>query len=155
MPSPLIIRPLGPSDREALAAAFERLGAESRYRRFLSAMPALTESQLRHLTEVDQRDHVALAAVADGEIVGVARFVRLDGADAEPAIAVIDQYQGTRVGTALMAALADRARDEGVTRYQVTLLACNEIMLRLLARSGDVRCSPLGAEIEATVDLGR
>src|ERR1044071_6508070 len=91
----IFIRPLGAADHQALNTAFERLGAESRYRRFLSAMPSLTASQLRYLTEVDQRRHVALAAVdASDGIVGVARFFRLERSDAEPAIAIVDDYQG-------------------------------------------------------------
>ena len=153
MPSSLIIRPLDPKDREALAAAFERLGQQSRYRRFLSPVPRLTDAQLRYLTEVDQRDHVALVAVADGDIIGVARFVRLDGSDAEPAIAVIDQWQGSGIGTALMAALADRARDQGVKRYRATVLAENEAVLRLLAGAGELRYTAAGPEIQATVEL--
>ena len=95
--SKVVIRPLRRGDRPALIAAFERLGVRSRFRRFLGPMPSLSEIQLRHLTEVDQRDHVALVAVdatSGSGIVGVARFVRLaDGTDAEPALAVVDDWQ--------------------------------------------------------------
>jgi GNAT superfamily N-acetyltransferase len=140
-------------DRDALVAAFERLGEESRYRRFLSAMPRLTETQLRFLTDVDQRDHVALAAVDGTDIVGVARFVRLNGSDAELAIAVIDDWQAKGIGTALLAALAERAREQGVTRFVAFMLGRNQPMLRLLAQIGDLHWSAAGAEIQATVDL--
>src|SRR3954463_11507636 len=106
----IVIRPLSAADRHALGTAFERMGDETRYRRFLSAMPRLSESQLRFLTDVDQRRHVAVAAVDASEgIVGVARFIRIDGSDAEPAIAIVDDHQGRGLGTALMATLVERA----------------------------------------------
>ena len=58
--------------------AFERLGAESRQRRFLSPKQQLTGRDLAYLTEVDHVRHVALGAIEerDGQAVGVARFVR-------------------------------------------------------------------------------
>ena len=52
------------SDRELLLRGFERLSAESRYRRFLAPMPHLTEGMIRYLTEIDHRDHEELLAVA-------------------------------------------------------------------------------------------
>jgi GNAT superfamily N-acetyltransferase len=150
----VLIRPLCAADRHALGTAFERMGAESRYQRFLSATPRLTESQLRYLTEVDQRDHVALAAVdpTDG-IVGVARSIRLEGADAEPAIAVVDDYQGRGLGTELIAALVDRSREQGVKRYCATVLADNAPMLRLLRGIGEMRSSRAGTALQVTVDF--
>jgi GNAT superfamily N-acetyltransferase len=154
--SRVVIRPLEGADRRALSAAFERLGEESRYRRFLCATPRLTESQLSYLTEVDQHDHVALAAVDatfGSGIVGVARFVRLGGPEAEPAIAVVDDCQGRGLGTALIAALVDRSREQGVTRYRATALAHNVPVLRLLGAIGTLRSSAAGATLLVTVDL--
>lgn len=49
------------SDRELLLRGFERLSAESRYRRFLAPMPHQTESMIRYLTEIDHRDHEAVS----------------------------------------------------------------------------------------------
>src|SRR4051812_47092444 len=150
----VIIRPLCAADRQALSGAFERMGSESRYRRFLSAMPSLSESQLRFLTEVDQRRHVALAAVdVEDGILGVARFIRLTGSAAEPAISVVDDCQGRGLGTALMARLVDRACEQGVTPFRATVLAENEPMLRLLRSIGELRSSRVGPALEVTVDL--
>jgi RimJ/RimL family protein N-acetyltransferase len=151
---PIVIRPLCAADQEALRTAFARLGDESRYRRFLTAVSTLTPAQLRYLTDVDQRDHVALAAVEDGYgIVGVARFIRLEAHEAELAIAVVDAHQGQGLGGDLLAALAKRARDQGVTRFHATVLADNARMLRLLSRLGEVRCQTEGAALHVTVDL--
>ena len=135
--SQVVIRPLRRGDRPAFTRPSSAWGA-SRYRRFLGPMPSLTESQLRHLTDVDQRDHVALAAIdatSGSGIVGVARFIRLADADVEPALAVIDDWQARGLGTVLLAALVRAARAQGVRRFQAYVLADNVDMLRLWAGS--------------------
>ena len=78
------VRPIEPSDSDRLRRGFERLSDESRYRRFLSPVAQLSESQLRYLTDVDHRDHEALIAIApeSDDAVAVARFVRTSAASA-------------------------------------------------------------------------
>jgi GNAT superfamily N-acetyltransferase len=141
--SRLVVRPVRPDDRALLLAGFERLGPESRYRRFLSPMPELTEDAVTYLTDVDHHDHEALAAIdpTTGDGVGVARFVRCAGRPdtAEAAVAVIDDWQGRGVGTALLDLLAQRARAEGIVRFTALLLAQNREMLELLEALGPVR----------------
>src|SRR5664279_2996756 len=70
------------SDRQLLLRGFARLSPESRYRRFLAAMPELSEEMVRYLTEIDHHDHEAIVALDErtGEGIGVARYVR----DPEP-----------------------------------------------------------------------
>jgi len=60
--SRLVVRPVRPDDRALLLAGFERLGPESRYKRFLAPMPELTDDVVAYLTSVDHHDHEALAA---------------------------------------------------------------------------------------------
>src|SRR3989442_4956275 len=103
-------RPLGPGDGPLLTAGFERLSPESRYHPFLAPVPRLTPALLAFLTDVDHVNHFALAALVaeDGseQAVGIARFVRLDDrAAAEPAVTVIDPYQGRRIGGVVLHAL--------------------------------------------------
>src|SRR5918911_725386 len=88
----LDIRPLASSDRKRLAVAFARLSEDTRRRRFGALARRLGERDLDRLTHLDHHDHEALAAVAGGRIVGVARYIRLphDPASAETAIAVQD-----------------------------------------------------------------
>lgn len=141
--SSVLVRPVRPDDRELLLAGFERLGPESRYKRFLAPMPELTDDVVAYLTSVDHHDHEALAAIdpATGEGVGVARFVRLaERPDtAEAAVTVIDDWQGRGVGTILLGLLAERARAEGIVRFTALLLAENRDMLELLEALGSVR----------------
>ena len=50
------------ADRELLLRGFERLSSESRYRRFLVPVAALTDEMVRYLTEIDHHDHEAMIA---------------------------------------------------------------------------------------------
>ena len=135
----LTIRPVQPADKGLLAGAFARLSDESRYRRFFSPVHELDAKQLAYLTELDHHDHEALLALdaRDGACVGVARFVRVAPAVAEPAVVVADQWQHRGLGTALLERLADRARAVSVTRFSAVVLAQNRDAIRLLERLGD------------------
>jgi GNAT superfamily N-acetyltransferase len=137
------VRPIEPGDKLDLVAAFERLSDTSRYHRFLSPHPQLSKGELRYLTEVDHRDHEALVAFdpATGEGVGVARYVRDRdrAASAEIAVAVTDEWQGRGVGTTLLHALADRARQEGIRHFTALMLAENGAMAHLLGDLGKTR----------------
>lgn len=137
------VRPIEPGDRSALARGFERLGPESRYRRFHSPIDRLTDAQLDYLTKIDHADHEALAAFHDGEIVGVARYVRTEpGPRAEVAVTVGDDWQGRGVGRTLLDLLTARAREEGVETFTAQVLGGNLPMVELLSSLGEVRASP-------------
>jgi len=154
----LEIRPIAPDDKQALLDGFERLSEQSRYRRFLAPHGALTPEEVRYFTEVDHHDHEALVAVepATGEGVGVARYVRFadDPTTAEVAVAVIDDWQRRGVGTRLMNELAQRAREEGITRFSGLVLADNDVMLNLLRELGEVNVGEIEAgAVNVTVEL--
>jgi RimJ/RimL family protein N-acetyltransferase len=155
--STLQVRPLGPDDREALRRGIEALSPDSRYKRFLSAAPRVTESQLRYLTEVDHHDHEALVAMTDqGDPTGVARFVRLgeEPDAAEVAVAVNDDWHGRGVASGLLRLLADRAREEGIARFTATALAENQVVIELLEELGAAHVTPAGnGTVEMRIEL--
>ena len=138
----LLIRPISPEDKAALAAAFERLSPESRYRRFFAPLERLSTRDLVYLTELDHHNHEALVAVEPGTewIVGVARYVRAEDPDeAEVAVVVADPWQGLGVGSALLERLVERARAEGIGQFVAIVLSENEEaleMFRSLAPDG-------------------
>ena len=152
------VRPIAGTDKELIRQGFARLSPESRYRRFLSSMPALDDRALAYLTELDHHDHEALIAldVESHEGVGVARFVRdsAEPASAEVAVTVVDDWQGRGLGTALLGELADRAREEGVRRFTALVLAENRNMLGMLGELGAARVVDREqGTVELAVDL--
>ena len=151
------VRPIEPSDGEAVVAAFERLSDESRYRRFLGPVERLGPSMLRYLTEVDHSDHEALAAFEPGgDLIGVGRYVRDadDPGAAEAAVTVADDWQSRGLGTALTALIAERALEEGIGTFTASMLAENREMFELLASVGSVAVtSREGGTVEVAVAL--
>ena len=142
--TPVVIRSIGPADRDALRDGFHRLSPEAIYHRFFQTKTELSDAELRYLTELDFRTHVALVATAqvDGrdQIVAVARFVRVvrpaAGDRAEIAFVVGDEYQHRGIGTLLMAQLAGIARELGYTAFEAEVLPDNYPMLRVFEHSG-------------------
>src|SRR5438132_10145045 len=124
--TPVRLRLLRRADREKLVAAFDRLSPESRYRRFFTAMPRLPEKLLRSLLDIDGWNHLAIGAEtvttdpAAAEGVGIARFIRLkdEPAVAEAAVTVVDHMQRRGLGKLLVSALAQAARERGITRFR-------------------------------------
>ena len=138
----VLIRPIRPQDKAALATGHALLSPETQRLRFLAPKPRLTSTDLRYLTEVDGHDHVALVAfLADQPdvIVAVGRFVRLaeDPLAAEFAIVVGDELQGAGLGTELAQRLAAEAREHGIRRFTATILSENVAVRRLLDHISD------------------
>jgi GNAT superfamily N-acetyltransferase len=137
------VRLIDQRDRERLRRGFERLSAESRYRRFFSPTPRLTEAMLSRLVETDGTSRVAIGAErlrplplrwlpADG--AGVARFIRFADRPeaAEIAVTIVDEWQGRGLGRLLLDALAGVAYDRGIRRFVAYLQPDNERMKALL-----------------------
>jgi RimJ/RimL family protein N-acetyltransferase/nucleotide-binding universal stress UspA family protein len=153
--SSVVIRQLGPEDRELLRAGFARLSERSRYLRFQTPLPELSDQQLSYLTAVDHHDHEALVALSpeDDDAIGVARFIRISERDAECAIVVADDWQNRGLGSALLERLVDRAHEEGVERFTALVLAENIDALRLLERLGDTVRHSQGSQLELEIEL--
>ena len=113
---------------------FGRLSAESIYRRFFSPVTD-AEQFVRLVLRGDRHDRAAVAAVENGELVGVAQYSRRPGAaEADLAIMVADAWQRQGLGTRLVAALAERARSQGIDRFVVDVQGDNYGSQRLLRR---------------------
>lgn len=133
----VLIRPIEPGDKARLAAGLARLSQETIQRRFLATKPRFSPAELRYLTEVDGRDHIALVAVLADDpdaLVAVARCVRLPDrpGTAEMAVVVGDPVQGQGLGRRLGRQLADEARRVGVRRFAATMLGENVPAQRLM-----------------------
>jgi GNAT superfamily N-acetyltransferase len=134
--SSIEMRAVRATDVALLADGFARLSPRSRRLRFLTGKDTLTPSELRHLTDVDHRDHVAIGAVdrTDGRGVGIARFVRSSRCPtaAEVAVTVVDDWHRRGVGTELLARLALRARAAGIHSFTALVATENMAMIGLL-----------------------
>ena len=133
----LSVRPISPSDGDALVRFHEGLTNETARLRFFILHPHLTPNEVERFTHVDHHDREALVVLDGAQILAVGRFDRLPGTDdAEVAFVVADEWQGHRVGTYLLEQLAHRARAEGVTRFVAEMLSENHRMRQVFGRSG-------------------
>jgi RimJ/RimL family protein N-acetyltransferase len=143
-----VVVPLLPANREALQQEYEHLSPETRFARFLTAVPGLRDKMLDRLVDdVDGVDHVALVLLVlteDGtELpVGLARIIRYpdDPTAADVAVTVVDEWQGRGVATALLEVLM-RRRPKGVERIVTVINAGNSSSLAMLRRLGEVEVS--------------
>lgn len=130
------IRPITPDDTDRLAAFHRSLSDETVYFRFFAPYPELTERDLHRFTHVDHVDRVALVATVGGQLVGVGRYDRVDGTDAEVAFVVRDDHQGRGLGSVLLEHLAAAARERGVRRFVAEVLPTNRRMLSTFEEAG-------------------
>jgi RimJ/RimL family protein N-acetyltransferase len=139
--APVVIRPIRPDDKGMLSDGLRRLSLQSVQRRFLTPKRSFSRAELRYLTEVDGRDHVALVAEnpctdPSRRLIAVARFVRhRDAPDAaEVAVTVADEWQGRGLGSVLGAHLSHLARNRGIRRFTATMASENTPAHRLMAK---------------------
>jgi RimJ/RimL family protein N-acetyltransferase len=154
----VLVRPVRPDDRELFVAGWERMSAESRYRRFMSYKKKLSDRELDFFTHLDHDRHEAIGAidVETGEGVGVARMHRSESDPelAEAAVTVVDDWQGRGLGGLLLRRLTDRAQELGVRRFEATLFTNNRAMLSLFQRLGCTRAQRQGLDVlEIDVEL--
>ena len=88
-------------------------------------------------TQIDYRREMALIAIVEEEDgprqIGVTRYaINPDETSCEFAIVVSDRVQNQGIGTRLMKALMDAARDHGLDRIEGTVLKHNAPMLDLM-----------------------
>ncbi len=136
----ILIRPIRADDKRMLEDGLRQLSDESVHRRFLTPKSSFSRTELRYLTEVDGRDHVALVAEYPGHpvrrLIAVGRFVRLqdDPEAADVAIVVADEWQRRGVGSVLSDQLAAEARGRGIRRFSATMAADNVAAHKLMRK---------------------
>jgi GNAT superfamily N-acetyltransferase len=142
LPAPtLTIRAVRHGEAGLVDRVFAGLGEQSRYQRFHGPKPRLGAAERAHLSAVDDRDHLAVVALApDGAPLGLARCIRLrdDRATADLAAEVVDEHQRQGIGMALVARLARRAAHAGIERLSATVLAETGLQRALLRRGWQV-----------------
>lgn len=135
----ILFRPIRADDKRFLEDGLRQLSDESVHRRFLSPKRSFSRAELRYLTEVDGRDHVALVAEHPGPVrrlIAVGRFVRLpdDPEAADVAIVVSDDWQRRGLGSLFAKRLARSAQRRGIRRFTATMSSDNVAAHKLMAR---------------------
>ncbi|MEX1038650.1 MAG: GNAT family N-acetyltransferase [Acidimicrobiia bacterium] len=129
------LRPIVPSDAPLLVAGLSGLSESSRFARFGVGIDSLSKQELKYLTELDHRSHVAWGAMIGGEPAGVGRYVVIpEEGCAELALTVADKFQRQGLGRALFDALTAVARHDGVPSFCFEVASSNEAVKRLLRR---------------------
>ena len=154
----LTYRPLRAGERRPVLEVFEGLSDRSKRSRFLGAKPRLLESDLRYLVDVGccGREAVVARDPGTGQSVGLARFVKDDGApEAEVAFEVVDAWQGNGIGRRLLTELAEKARRQGILRLRAVTTHDNRASIALMRGVGEVLAERRrGPELELVVRLG-
>jgi RimJ/RimL family protein N-acetyltransferase len=141
------IRPWQREDFELLAAAAPRLSERTLWLRFWGAVPTLPASYLRSTADRWPYMWDAVAALDGDELVGWAEYGRYPDAPqtADVAVCVVDSEQGHGIGSALLAALIERARGAGLVSVHADIAPYNERARRGWVRvtGGEARTLPL------------
>ena len=131
------LRPIVPSDADALLAFHGRMSERTRYLRYFGAYPQIPPKDLKRFTTVDHHDRVAFVALLGDDIVAVARYERIDhGPSAEVAFVVEDRHQSRGLGPIFLEHLAAAAREVGIERFVAEVLAENSAMLGVFRAAG-------------------
>ncbi|GLZ14019.1 hypothetical protein Acsp04_42540 [Actinomadura sp. NBRC 104425] len=128
------IRPYGAHDEQRLLRMARRLSRRSLYHRFFAGVPHLPDGYVRSLRTLDHWDREAVAAVLDGELIGIAEYVR-DTArpcHADLAVLVADAWQRHGLARILVTCLAELALRRRITVFRADLLLENREALAAL-----------------------
>jgi GNAT superfamily N-acetyltransferase len=154
----LEVRPVQPQDAAAVATFVERLSDITRYRRFHAPLRRPTAAQLAGIVDVDHHDRETLLALLPGRrgtIVALAQYLRIEPDVADMAVVVADRWQRQGIGSALVAQLAEAAREEGIRRFAATVLADNPAPTRLARTlSPALEATGHGTTIDLRIPLG-
>ncbi len=135
------IRPIRPEDASIEANFVRDLSPESKYFRFMQGLNELTLDMLVRFTQLDYNRELALIAVLEkpGEEteLAVARYAtNPDGESCEFALVVADAWQHKGIGSSLMTALIEAARQCGFKTMTGEILSGNNSMLELAGNLG-------------------
>ena len=132
----VLLRAALPEDAARLERMFYRLSPETIHLYTFVAAPRQPHwaARLGALARTDGADHYALVALADGEVVGVARYDRgADPEEAEFGILIEDAWQRRGLGRLLMTRLVEEASRHQVSTFMARILGENRRALRLVA----------------------
>jgi acyl-CoA synthetase (NDP forming)/GNAT superfamily N-acetyltransferase len=139
------IRPIRPDDADLLVDFYSRVSDQSKYYRFFSPMPQLSERDVSRFTHVDHVLRVAFVMLLSGRMIALGSYegTPSDGAPgsfpaevAEVAFLVEDAQQGRGIGQLLLEHLAQAGRERGIERFVAEVLPDNHRMIQTFRDAG-------------------
>ena len=130
------IRPIVPADADLLVQFYARVSDRSKYYRFFSPMPNLSERDVKRFTVVDHDHRVALVMVLQNQMIAVGRYDVIGDGEAEVAFLVEDQHHGRGIAQLLLEHLAQAARERGIERFIAEVLPDNQAMIHTFRDAG-------------------
>lgn len=137
----IFLRPIKPTDEEAMAELFYSFSRETVYYRFFSYLKAMPHEKVAKFVNVDYENEMAIVALikkaGTETLIGSARYyVDKSTGLAEYAIAVKDDWQNRGVGIALFEHLIRVAKAKGIKGFVGYVLDTNTRAYRLMTRTG-------------------
>jgi len=136
----VFLRPVRDADLSHANEFFARLSDQTKYFRFMTPTPALTEETLAQFVDAlhQARAAVVVAVVEHGheqELVGGGRLVPVKRrGTCEFALTIVDDWQGRGVGTVVLREVVRLARQLGYRRIEGSVLTINAKMLKVAQR---------------------
>lgn len=152
----IVLHAVSPDDRVCIARSFEQLSPASRQSRFLMPMKKLDGQMLDYLTAIDGSRHLAVAASADDEPVGLARCVRLEDEPdtAEIAVTVLDDWQRRGVAPVLVTELARWADAVAIRKFRALFGYDNRAIAKLIGAAGIPLIPDGNGMLRADIEVG-
>lgn len=152
----VVVRALGPDDRDAVLALHQGLDERDRYFRFFGPMPPRVIDLVLGIVAPTDARHASMGAFLGSVLLGVAHYeVLADPTEAEVALAVSGTVQAHGVGTLVLEHLVSVARHHGVRRFIAEVLTENTRMLRVFHDCGlpvGMRCDGSVTHVELVLD---
>ena len=133
------IRPIRPEDAALLVEFYGRVSDESKYYRFFSPMPKLSDRDVKRFTQVDHARRVALVVLLQGRMIAVGRYdadPATDEPEAEVAFLVEDEHHGRGIAQLLLEHLAQAGRERGIEQFHAEVLPDNQRMIQTFRDAG-------------------
>ncbi len=130
------LRPIRPEDAALMVEFYSRVSDESKYFRFFSPMPTLSDKDVHRFTHVDHHDRVALVVELGEQMIAVGRYDVVKPGEAEVAFLVEDRHQGRGIAQLLLEHLAAAGRERGIERFVAEVLPDNQKMIGTFRDAG-------------------
>ncbi len=129
-----------PEDGELLIEAVHKLDPESVYLRFFGPKKEISPAELKRIREADFVARVILLCTAQQNgreiVIASGTYARADGATAEVAFIVEEDYHRLGIARRLLTHLGKIAKDAGIRTFIAEVLPHNTAMLSVFGRCG-------------------